>query len=107
MINKSLCDKGSIWNPSNCECECDKLCDVGKYFDYQSCKCRKKLFGKLVEECIENAEELELTKITVAEHENMCNSSFTIYVVLIFTIVIAIGTYFVYYRYMNRDRYMK
>ena len=29
MINKDICDKGFIWNPSICECECDKLCDVG------------------------------------------------------------------------------
>ena len=26
-----MCDKGFIWNPSNCECECDKACDVGEY----------------------------------------------------------------------------
>ena len=24
LINKGMCDKGFIWNPSNCECECDK-----------------------------------------------------------------------------------
>ena len=29
-----MCDKGFIWNPSNCECECDKACDVGEYLDY-------------------------------------------------------------------------
>ena len=90
MIDKSLCDKGSVWNQSNCECECDKLCDVGEYLDYESCKCRKELFGKLV--------------------EDVCKSYCTIYVVLIAIIspiVIGIGTYFVYYRYMNRDRYMK
>ena len=45
---------GFIWNPSNCECECDKLCDVGEYSDYLNCKCRKKLIDKLVEECSEN-----------------------------------------------------
>ena len=32
LIDKGVCDKGSIWNPSNCECECDKSCDTGKYF---------------------------------------------------------------------------
>ena len=21
-----------------CECECDKLCDVGEYLDYENCK---------------------------------------------------------------------
>ena len=28
-LNTSVCDKGFIWNPSNCEC--DKLCDAGDY----------------------------------------------------------------------------
>ena len=30
MIDKGVCDKGFIWNPSNCEYECDKSCDVGE-----------------------------------------------------------------------------
>ena len=30
LIDKGLCNKGSIWNPSNCECECDKSCDSGE-----------------------------------------------------------------------------
>ena len=29
LINKMACDKGYIWNPSDCACECDKLCDIG------------------------------------------------------------------------------
>ena len=49
-----MCDEGFIWNPSNCECECDKLCDVGEYLDYKNCNCRKRLIDKLVEECNEN-----------------------------------------------------
>ena len=24
LIEKGSCDKGFTWNPSNCECECDK-----------------------------------------------------------------------------------
>ena len=31
----------AIKNPSNCDCECDKLCDVREYLDYKICKCRK------------------------------------------------------------------
>ena len=45
-----MCDKGFIWNPSNCECECDKACDTGEYLDYENCKYRKKLVDKLVDE---------------------------------------------------------
>ena len=49
-----MCDRGFISNHSNCECECDTLCDVGEYLDYKNCKCRKRLTEKLVEECSEN-----------------------------------------------------
>ena len=45
-----MCDKGFIWNPSNCECEFHKSCDIGDYLDYKNCKCRKKIIDKLVEE---------------------------------------------------------
>ena len=41
LIDKGMCDKGFICNPSNCECECDKSCDVGEYLDYKNCKYRK------------------------------------------------------------------
>ena len=71
MIDKGVCDKGFIWDPSNCECEYDKSCDIGEYLDYENCKCRKKVVDKLVEECTENVEEVKLTKINSAEDENM------------------------------------
>ena len=58
-----MCEKGFIWNPSNCECEYDKSCDVGEYLGYKSCKCRKKIIDKLVEECCENINENETLDI--------------------------------------------
>ena len=54
MIDKGICDKVFIWSPSNCQCECDKLCDAEEYLDYNNCKCRKRLLDKLVEKCSEN-----------------------------------------------------
>ena len=109
MIDKGVCDKGYIWNPSNCECECDKSCDIGKYLDYENCKCRKKLVDKLVDECTETVEEVKLAKITLAENENSYKcSSCTVYTVLFwifFTINIGgIGAYFVYfYWHLRKD----
>ena len=41
LIDKGLCNKEFIWNPSNCECECDKACDFGEYLDYENCMCKK------------------------------------------------------------------
>ena len=32
-----------IWNPGNCECKCDKSCDIGEYLDLKNCECRKRL----------------------------------------------------------------
>ena len=108
MIDKGVCDKGYIWNPSNCECECDKSCDVGEYLDYENCKCRKKLVDKLAVECTEDIKEVTLTNITTAEHENKHKcSSCTLYIVLfsiLFTINVGIGTYFVYFHwYLKKD----
>ena len=84
MIDKSVCDKGFIWNPSYCECECSKSCDLGEYLDYENCKCRKELFDKLVEECTESNNEVKLPKITLFENQNKHKrSSCTLYIALL------------------------
>ena len=62
LIDKGIYDKGFTWNLSDCQCECDKLCDVGEYLDYASCKCRKKLIDRLVEEFTENIDEVKIAK---------------------------------------------
>ena len=101
-----MCSLG--WNPSNCKCECDKSCDIGDYLDYENRKCRKKLIDKLVEECTETNNGVKIAKITLAENENKHKrSSCTLYIVLfsiVFTINVGIGTYFVYYKYMNCNK---
>ena len=66
LIDKGVCDRVS--NPSNCECECDKSCDVGVCLDYESCKCRKKLVDKLVDECTENIDEVKIVESTLTEN---------------------------------------
>ena len=83
LIDKDICDKGYIWNPSNCKCECDNSCDFGEYLDDQNCKCRSRLVNKLIEECNGNIKETSLIKI----HSAKCKSnSCIIYIVLFFNI---------------------
>ena len=104
LINKGICDKGFIWNPSNCKCECDKSYGIEEYLDYWNCKCREKLVDKLIEECSKNIDEVEITGIIQNENKH---SSCMIYIVLFsifFTINIGIVTYFTYYKYMNRNK---
>ena len=101
MIDKGVCDKGYSWNPSNCECECDKSCDFGEYLDYRNCKCRKRLVDKL-DECGENVDEAKLTEIALVENENNYKySSCVVYNVLFwifFTINVGgISVYFIYF----------
>ena len=39
-MDKGICDKVFIWNPSNCDIGCDKLCDIGEHLDQKNCRCR-------------------------------------------------------------------
>ena len=112
LIDKGVCDKGFIWNPSNCACECYKSCDFSEYLDYKSYKCKTSLTDKLVEGCTENIEETRLVEITSAElhsakHEyNHKCSSCTLCIVLfsiLFTINAAIGSYFVLVPVLKRQ----
>ena len=106
------CGKGYNWNPSNCECEYNKLCDISDYLNYKNCKCRKKIVDKLVDECRETVEEVKTAVITLAKNENSYKcSSYTVDSVLFwifFTINISgIGAYFVYfYWYKKKMLYM-
>ena len=67
----------------------------------KSCKCRKKLVDKVVEECTQTVKEVKLAKITSAENENKLKcSSYTLYIVLfsiVFTINVGIGSCFLYF----------
>ena len=65
LIDKGVSDKGFIFNPSNCQCECDKSCNISPYLDYSDCKCKKKLIDPLIEECTENDNETKVVNITL------------------------------------------
>ena len=78
LIDKGISNKGFIWNPSNCECECD----VEEYLDYENCKCRKKIVNTLVEEWSENIDGKEMIyNETFNDYGKVCNSC-TIYIAL-------------------------
>ena len=66
------------------------------------------MVNKLIDERNETIDEVKLTKITIAENENSYKHKFCIsYIVLssiFFTINAGIGAYFVYDKYMNRNK---
>ena len=111
LIDKRVCYKGFIFNPSNCECEGDKSCSIGEYLDYSNCMCREKLVDPLVEECTKNIDETKLINITVENENNSRCTSYVIYKVLfwIFLIFFIINSgiiiYFAYHKYVSRIKY--
>ena len=77
-----------------------------RVFNYENCKCRKRLVDKLVEECTENIDEVKTAEITLFDRENMCKCSWELYIVLcsiMFSINIGIASYFVYYKFLNHN----
>ena len=88
LIDKGMCDNGFIWNPSNCEFECDKSCDIEQYLDYKNCKFRKKIIDKLIEECVENIDENEMlykeTLDIISSSDNKTSDSCIVYIVLFY-----------------------
>ena len=64
------------------------------------------MVDKLIEECTENVEEVKLAKTTENEIKHKC-SPCTLYIVLfstISTIYVGIANYFVYCKYLNRNK---
>ena len=90
LNDKEICDKGFIWNPSNCERKCDENCDIGEYLDYKNCKCRKKLVEPIVDECTETIVEVKLANTTVQSESSYykCSSCkvYIVFMMVVFTI---------------------
>ena len=105
LIDKGVCDMEHICNSSNCECECYKSWDFGEYLDYESCKGRKRLVDKLVEECNENIDEEKLNEIALFEHKNESTCYYTVFIVLcvvVLIICIGISAYYTY-KYISHN----
>ena len=108
LIDKGTCNKGYIFNPSNCKCECDKSCNTSQYLDYLDCKCKRKIIDLIVEECTEyDDNKTKLVTVTVIKTDNQTkivnktvkNSCKVYNVLAIVSIVISTvyTIYFVYY----------
>ena len=86
-----------MWNPSNCECECDKSCDVGEYLDYENCNCKKELVDKLVAEYTKNIDEVNIAVINSTENVCVCSCIICVTLTVIsLSISIGICAYFSY-----------
>ena len=92
------CAKGYTWNPSICECQCDKWCKPGQYLDHKNCVCKNKLIGRVIEECTRVINETMINN----NKDNITNNNTYLILFIVFLIgfiVFLIG--FIYYYYRN------
>ena len=98
--------KKFIWNPSNCECECDKSCGIEEYLNYKNCMCRKNIVDKLVEECTKIVDYDEtLSEIPLNDSSSdciYCTSYIVLFSVFLITSVIIDGGVFVYFYWYSK-----
>ena len=102
-----VCDKGYIWNLSNCACECDKFCDIGQYLDYKNCVCRKGLVDKLVEECINVVDGDTMYNKTLSIDPNDCPSRtpYVVLFILFLSISVIFGSTFIYFYWSYKNKH--
>ena len=99
LIGKRICDKEFIWNPSHCDFECEKSCDLEEYLDYKNCKCRGKIVDRLVEECSEMIDGNEMIYNGTVNDYKKCVILYNIHCIIchIFSISIRISSAFVFF----------
>ena len=97
-----------IRNPSNCNCECDNLYNIGEYLDYKNWECRQKIAGSLVEECSKNIDENEIMyneTVNVSLGDYKCGSC-TLYIVsfVVFLVTsVTISAVFIYFHWYLKE----
>ena len=95
------CAKGYMWNPSTCECQCDKWCKQGQYLDHKNCVCKNKLIGRLIEECTSVINE---TMINNKDNITNNNTYLTLFIVFLIEFIVFLIGFIYYCRRSNFDR---
>ena len=57
-----------MWNPSTCDCKCDKACKIGEYLNLKNCSLENRLFVKVVQTC---EDEILNTAKTLIVHKKL------------------------------------
>ena len=79
------CEKDYIWNPSTCDCECNKTWKSVGNKNTKSCSWKKRLIDKLVLAC--EGEILTKTKISLDDEKVTCDEiSFLVHNILLIII---------------------
>ena len=100
------CAKGYTWNPSICECQCDKRYKPGQYLDHKNCVCKNKLIGRLIEEWTS-----VINETMVNNKDSSNNNTIRNVFIVLFSVVILIGVIcffvFIYFKYIKDKKLFK
>ena len=96
--------KGYRWNPSTCESQCDMWCTSRQYLDHKNCVCKKKLIGRLIEECTSVINETMMNNI---DNDNTVWKIFIgLFSVIIFIAVVCFCV-FIYFKCIKGKKLFK
>ena len=90
-----------MWNPSTCECQCDKWCKQGQYLDHKNCVCKNKLIDRVIEECTKVINE---TMINNKDYVTNNNTYLILVIVFLIGSIVFLIIFIYYCRRSNFDR---
>ena len=101
-----VCEKGYMWNPSTCVCECDMWYKPGQYLDYKNCICKNKLIGKINSVCTSFINESWVN----VDDNNVSSDNTSIYIGL-FSLLVFVGVVgfcvFAYFKWIKGKNLLK
>ena len=100
------CDKGYTWNPSFCECQCDKWRKPGQYLDHKSCVCKNKLVGRLIEKCTSVINETMINNKDSGSNNTLRNVFIGLFSVAVLIVLICFCV-FAYFKWFKGKKLFK
>ena len=108
LINKLVCDKGYMWNPSTCSWECDRYCETGQYLDYKNCAYRIKIIDDFIEQCTSIVDmDIKNNTLSKKNDESSSNIYFILFIVILVLFILFLVGFIYYWRKDNTKNISK
>ena len=102
-------EKGYMWNPSMCDCECKKACKFDEYLDITNCSCKIRLIVKLVLECEDKTSKtietlLDVKKLACAKINCLIHTISLVIICFLLLVVVCVSCYSYYTKYRPKQK---
>ena len=89
-----------MWNPSTCECQCDKWCKLGQYLDHKNCVCKNKLVGRIIGKCTSVINKTMMNNVDNKDNNTITNIFIGLFSVLLFVEIVCFCM-FAYFKWIK------